>query len=308
MSTNAPTTGRAWRRNAARTREALSLYGDPLATLIVALAFAVAGVAGVAGQKVVAAATLLVLAAVAGVMLRQRHVIEEAKKSIDMVPPALHDVREAIKKVDRTVDAVTSHDAYELLDHAVEWDVVVPDGSVAHAKRRKRLRFNQDDVVSIYELGKATGGSPDRTEEWTFDKEEIEEVGKVSIGGEDYVLIGLGYRYQRNDELTYTSTRVLRGLFTDAQNRVSHRVREHTYQLRVRVMWPAEGPPPKRVRIEESVPAGRSKSEEYEGTELESADGRPFVERSYDRPPRGQLVAITWWTETGITGTIGPQL
>lgn len=304
MSADESTTGRAWRRIV--TRETFSLYGDPLATLIVAFAFAVAGVAGLAGEKVIAAATLLVLAAVAGVMLRQRHIIEEAKKSIDKVPEALQEVGEAIEKVDRTVDAVTSHDAYELLDHAVEWDVIVPDGSVAYAKRHKRLRFNQDDVVSIYELGRATGGSPHRSEEWAFDKEEIEEVGKVSIDGQDYVLIGLGYRYQRDDELVYTSTRTLRGLFTDAQNSVSHRVREHTHQLRVRVMWAGEGPPPRRVRIEETAPAGRSKSEECKGAELETQEGRPFVERSYDHPPHGQRVIITWWPDTGGGGATAP--
>lgn len=252
---------------------------------------------GIVNTKIVAAATLAVLAAVAGVMLRQRYVIEEAKKSFDLVPGALQGVAEAIAKVDRTVDAVTSSDAYETLDHEAEWDIVVSDGDLAYGRKRKRLRFNQHDIVSIYELSNASGGSPGRVEEWKFDPEGIEKVGTVSIGGENYILLGLGRRYQRNDELDYTSTRTIRGLFTDEKNRVLHRVQERTHRLRLRVTWPKEGAPPKRARVDEIIPGGSPKVEEFKGIDLPTADGRPFLERSYDRPPRDQKVAITWWCD-----------
>jgi hypothetical protein len=294
MSASTQTTRSRHRR--LTTKEALGHYGETIATLTAAITFAFLGILGVVGAKVVAAATLFVLAAVTGVMLRQRDVIEDVKERLDSLPLALDEVRAAIGRVDRTVEAVASDDAYDLLSHDVQWEIVAPDGSLAHASRHKRLRFNQHDVVSIYELGKASGGSPGRVEDWAFNKDEIEKVGQVSIGGEDYVLISLGRRYQRNDELDYTSMRTLRGLFTDPRNRVSHRVREHTYQLCVRVIWPKEGPPPKRVVVDESKPGGTSKVEEYRGVDLQTVEGRPYIERSYDRPPRGQVVAITWET------------
>ncbi|MFI4977993.1 MAG: hypothetical protein ACHQC8_04860 [Solirubrobacterales bacterium] len=292
MSTSLETSKRSW-RDLAR-REVLREYADPLATLVAALVFAFLAGFGVVKQELLAAVTLGVLAAVAAVMLRQRYVIEQAKKSFDLVPGHLAEVAAAVAKIERTVEALTSSDVYEILDHEAEWDIVASDGSLAYGRKHKKLRFNQQDVVSIYELTETSGGRPGRVEDWTFDPDIIQKVGTLSVGGEDHILLSLGTRYQRNDELDYTSTRTIRDLFTDDQNRVSHRVRERTSRLRLRVAWPQDATP-RHVRIEEVMPGGDAKVEEFKGSDLQIDEGRPFVQRSYERPPRDHKVVITWW-------------
>jgi hypothetical protein len=283
---------RSWRERA--RGQALREYADPLATLLAALIFAFLAGFGVVKQELLAGVTLGVLAAVTAVMFRQRYVIEQVKTSLDLIPDRLDRVGAAVEKVERTVEAVTSSDVYEILDHEAEWEIATRDGSLAYGQKRKKLRFNQQDVVSIYELTQVSGGRPGTVGEWAFEPEAIENMGTISIDGDNYILLSLGARYRRGDELEYTSRRVIRDLFTDDQNRVSHRVRERTSHLRLRVVWPEDGGP-RRVKIEELAPDRKGKTEELAGGELMLDEGKPFVERSYEHPPRDHKVVITWW-------------
>lgn len=100
MSTSLETSKRSW-RDLAR-REVLREYADPLAALVAALVFAFLAGFGVVKQELLAAVTLGVLAAVAAVMLRQRYVIEQAKKSFDLVPGHLAEVAAAVAKIERS--------------------------------------------------------------------------------------------------------------------------------------------------------------------------------------------------------------
>jgi len=286
--------------------ETLRRYADPLGTLIVAIVFAVLAALDVVDAKTARVVTLGVLAAVAGTMLRQRSIVEEVKTSADRVPDALQATNQALAKVNRTIDAITSSDAYELLEHESEWDIANADGSLAYGKKRKHLRFNQHNVVAIYEVSHAWGGDEARVGNWEFEPEEIKTAGNILIGDQDYLLLGLGRRYGRNDELAYTSKRVIRDLFVDERNAVSHRVQERTHHLCLRVRWANDGVPA-RVRVEEEMPGEQqSKIAELDGTTLPREDGRPFLERSYDQPPRGQKVTIVWWP--GPASASPPQL
>jgi hypothetical protein len=284
-------------------KDVLREYADPLGALVAAAVFAVLAGLGIVKDELLAGVTLAVLAAVAGVMLRQRYLLEEAKMSFDAVPGRLDEVREALgesdrstrtalERVERMVDAIGSNDPYDILEHHTEWDIVASDGSLAYGRKFKRLRFNQHNVVSIYEVSSTSASGT--ISDWTFEPTSIEQVGVVDVEGEAHFLLSLGARYQRNEELEYRSTRTIRDLFVDPKNWVSHEVRDETHRLRLKVQWPPDTPP-KHVRIEEIRPDGQTKRDEIAGGSLSVDGGRPVLEREYHQPPRGLKIVVTWW-------------
>ena len=266
-------------------------YVDPVAALVAAVVFAILAAVGVVTGQLLAGVTLGVLAAVCGVMIRERYVIEQAKARLDDVPNALESVTRGISKIERLVDAVTSSDPFEILDYEVEWDIIQADGALAYGRKRKKLRFNQEETVTLTELTQASRG---HVGDWQFMPETIEQVGALTVNGESHILLSLGSVYRRNEELEFSSERKIEAVFVDKVNSVSLRVREPIHHLCIRVLW-AEGAPPQSVTIEELPLDGRPNKFHLPRNDLQlSADKRALIEKHYSYPPRGQKIVVSW--------------
>ena len=278
-------------------------YIDPVAAVVAAIVLAILAGLGVVKKEVLAAAALAVIAGVAAVLIRERYIVEQVKKTLDQVPATFEAVQEAVDAANQTVEAIASGEPYYVLEQEASWEIIAEDGSLARATRRKRLRFNQDDVVSVYERSGTTGGRPGRIEDWRFNPDSVEMVGGMTIEGDDYVLISLGARFRRNQEFEYESERAILDTFTDEANFVKIRVRETTHRLKLRVVW-SKDVPLRRVRIEEVTPDGKSLHRELPLAQIDripEPDGRPFYERTYANPLHNQAFVVGWWVRKPTT-------
>jgi hypothetical protein len=273
-----------------RRTDQLREYADPLAVLIVAIGFAVLGALEVLGEQALAAVTLAVLAAVSGVMLRQRQMIDRAQEILADLPGALD-------TLNRTVSAVASGSDYEILESEGVWDITDAEGRFVIGTKKKHLRFVRDNVISLHELTRAQGGDGPYINNWRFEPPMLSKVGEFSSGGNQYILVSLGRMYRRNEELRYTSRRDIHNLFTDHQNSAALRADEgyETRSLRMEVIWP-EDRVPDRVVVQEITAAGETVTREYAGQELpRNEDSRPCIAHGpIIDPPPGKRIVISW--------------
>ncbi len=108
------------------------------------------GIIGAVKGEDITSATLFVLAALGFSLLRERSMRLKANRRLDTIGEQIAETQQAVKTLH------TGH-PYHVLRDEITWDVVRPDGDVAHVRRLKKLKFAQNNVLSLYEWSARSG-------------------------------------------------------------------------------------------------------------------------------------------------------
>jgi hypothetical protein len=274
-------------RNATRLRKRLDEYWEPLSAAIAGLVLAVAGIAGWLEGNELAAATLLVLSALGGSLVRERSLRARADENIKALGVQLDDTIKA-------VNAIQSGNPYSVLSHESTWDIASPDGSLVHATRIKRIRFDQNKVVSLYDFASGDGK---RENKYTPGEAVADFIGE----GRWCSLIALGRVYYRGEHLNFKVERTVRDGFMSPHESVGIVTQDATDRMRMTILWPADQPPT-ALRLGRATPTQEWRSEDVLAS-LKSKKGRPTYTVEIHGPEKGSTTIIEWeWEPSVSTG------
>lgn len=252
---------------------------EPLVAVVAGLGLAVAGLTGALTGDKLTAATLLVLSVVALSLLRERTLRVSAKHAINALG----------SRIDATTDAVNAiqtGNPYTVLSHETTWDIVEPDGSLVVATRVKKLRIDQNKVVSLYDIAEGEG-----TREIAYSPGEA----VASFFGEGHwlTLVSLGRVYYRGEHFDFTVKRTARDAFVRKHEAINVLTRDRTEHLRLTVKWPKDTPPT-AVGLSRATPSEEWRTEDVTHLLEHDEDGRPFYRVTIRDPEKGGIVTIEW--------------
>lgn len=254
---------------------------DRADTIFLLVAGATVGLLGVIGAikgEDLTSATLFVLAVLGFSLLRERSMRLKANGRLDKIGEQIAETQQAVKSLH------TGHPYHVLLDE-VTWDIVQPDGDIAHVRRLKKLKFDQNNVLSLYEWSARDG-----TQENVV-YAPGEKVGPtLNVEGKQYSLIALPRFYSRDEALDFCVTRTARGTFMGNREGVSVESMDIIAQLVMTVIWPSARPP-ESVRLKWVSASGDRQSQDMT---LETKDGRPSLTIKVREPEKGSTNEIEW--------------
>lgn len=253
---------------------------DPLLGLVLGVAAALAGLFGWIKGDTLAAATLIVLSVVAFALLRERSLRIDANK-------ALGELNESMDDVHESVASLHGRSPYHVVRDESEWDLVEKDGSLVHVRRTKRIKFDQDEVLSLYDWGSGDG---------TEDEPQYTGATKVDTfqaEGKTYALLSLRRFYPRGHEMTLGINRTHRDALTKDQERININSLDQTKLLVMKIVWPADRPP-SAVRLNHTTADGVRTSQPVDSRVVTGADGRKSYRVEVENPERRGLTTIEW--------------
>lgn len=259
-----------------RLRQGVVDYWDLILAIGAALTVAVLGTLGQIETETLTTATLVVLAALAGVTLRERY---ERRKGID--------------EIRSLTSATLSDKPWHVLDERLSWDLL--NSTDAVVSDRRNLRFLDAESVAVWEFfsGPSGGevvehkclGGPMGVRvlrEWPVMKETF-----MADANRRYRVVSTNGIWKRGDRVTWESTRRLKDFFPETEEGVTKTVLMPTDQLIMQVLWPA-GLPPRNVRFE------RDKHEPRYLTPKIDKNGRECVSVDVGRAYVGEVINIRW--------------
>jgi membrane protein implicated in regulation of membrane protease activity len=250
---------------------------DPLAALVGGLAAAIVGTVGAAKGDTLATATLAVLTVVALSLLRERSSRISLRSHLDDVLEQVGDTRLAVK-------AIESARSYHVMLDETTWDLQ-GRGEVAYATRRKRLRFVQDEVITVVDWFQGDGKSDI---EYPLGK----PVHSFKADGRACTLIALDRFYGRGEELDFLVKRTARDAFPGNPDRAAVVTLDQVSVLRMTVKWSVERPPT-AVRLRRMRADGVVQVQNVTD-QLTCLSERSVYTVTVDEPERGGRTSIEW--------------
>lgn len=274
---------------------------DTLAALIGgATAAILVGTGSVESTKDLAALTLAVLSVVAFSLVVERSLKFKSGKELEEVREQVQKVGDDVQRAYQALRVLESASPYHVVESDSTWDIQ-EDGSV-NVVRRKRLRFSQEDVVTVIDWVKGDGSIQGITYRPSASESPIHS---YINDGRQYSLIALDRPYGRDEELDFFTERRVENCFVKTPDRTTVVPLESTSLVKMRVRWPADHPP-QAVRFSRRTDTERQKPISLSVTEGEG--GRSEVQVEAERPERGERLCIEWdWDPPTAAPAPGPN-
>lgn len=282
-----PTWGEQLKREAGRGARWIGGRLDTLAALGAGAVSAVlVGTGRVESSKDLAAITLAVLSVVAFSLVVERSLKFKSGKELEEVRERVQAVYEQVQKTHQAVRVLESGSPYHVVESASTWDIR-DDGS-ASVVRRKRLRFSQEDVVTVIDWVKGDGS----IEAIKYrPSAEDSPIHNYINDGRRYSLIALDRPYGRDEELDFITERTMQDCFVKTPDRVTVVPLESTSLVKMRIRWPVDHAP-HAVRFSRRTDTERQKPISLPVRQGDG--GRPETEVEAQSPERGERLCIEW--------------
>jgi hypothetical protein len=265
--------------SAARQVEArVKEYWEPLISAIAGLVLAILGILGVLEGAELGAAILLVLSLLAISLIRERGLRADAAQKIGSLGVQLDETIDAIR-------GIQTGNPYSVLSTDATWDIVATDGSLVIAERVKKVRFDQNKVVSVYDFWSGDG---DRKNEYSPGREAGQFLGE----GRWNALIALDRVYYRGEHADLKVRRTVRHGFTSTCESVGMVTEDATALLCMKIQWPKDCRPT-ALRLGTRTPAHEWRSEDVL-SDLDDSSGRPVYTVPVRDPAKGSMTVIEW--------------
>jgi hypothetical protein len=251
---------------------------DAIAALLTGGAAAVFAAKGDLKGQDLAAVTLTVLTVVALSLVVERGLRLKASNGIEEVLDELHKTRDAVRVLE-------SGSPYHVVESDSTWDIQ-DDGSTKLV-RRKRLRFAQDDVVTVLDWLKADG----KIKDIKYRPLPGNRIHTYDSDGREHTLVALDRPYAREEELDFFVERTIEQCFVKTPDRTTVHALESTSLIRMTVRWPI-GRPPRAVRFYRRTDAERRKP--VVPPVIQGQDGRMEVTIDAQDPGRGERICLEW--------------
>jgi hypothetical protein len=256
-----------------------ALVGGVIAIILVATG-------GAESPKDLASITLGVLTVVAFSLVVERSLRFKSTDEIAEVRDQLGEIRKEVEMTHQTLLVMDSGTPYQVVESDTTWDIK-DDGSV-FVKRRKRLRFSQEDVVTVVDWVKGDG----TVDEIKYrPSAEGSPIHTYVNDGRKFSLIALDRPYRREEELDFVTERTVKDCFVKTPDRTIVVPLEATSVVKMRVVWPPAHPP-RAVRHFRRTDTEREKPSTIQTTPRE--DGRTEAVIEAQRPTLGERVCIEW--------------
>jgi hypothetical protein len=249
---------------------------DPLAALLAGAAATLAGLFGWLEGEELSTATLGVLVIVALALVHERTLRLSASERIDEVLAEVHKTRASVSVLDLGTP-------YHVIENDSMWDI--HENGDAHARRRKLLRFAQDEVVSVVDWFRGDG------EVTNITYLPGKPVHEFALDGRACTLVALDRPYVRDEEADFIVERDVKGVFTKTPDRIWVVTTDSTSLVRTGVRWPANRPPT-AVRFFRKTDTERQKPVTVAPTL--GADGRMEFVTEIQEPEPGERICIEW--------------
>jgi hypothetical protein len=264
-----------------RIRRLLKLigeFGEPSVAFLGGLTLGILGLANVVSGNDLTGATLLVLSALGVSLVRERSLRVKANENLEGLGDRLDQTKDA-------VNALQSGNPYTVLMHTTVWDIVEPDGSLVHATRTKKIRFDQNNVASLYDVAEGDG---ERETEYSPGRAVCDFLAE----GRRVSLIALGRLYYRGDETDFTIKRIVKDGFTAKHELVSVLTRDATAKMLLTIKWPSSRSPT-ALRLGRATSAREWRNEDVLH-ELKEENGRKVYSVEIKEPEKGSSTTIEW--------------
>lgn len=257
-----------------RIRRAIADYWD---LVLAGAAASVATLLGMLGEvqiDTLTTACLGVLAALAGVIFRERL---ERRKTLDEMTLLENTAR--------------SDKPWHVVKETLSWDLA--NARDATSKSEKEIRFLHAQTVSVWEFClvpgggtvvrfACTGGPVGQTQrDWPVMNQTFVDNGRR------YHVVSTNGIWRRDDRAIWTSNRELQDFFPDTTESVAKVVLMPTDELAMQVTWPVDHAPTR-------VCLSRGDDEKRFLTARTSAAGRAYVAETFVSPRIGEKIAIEW--------------
>jgi hypothetical protein len=260
---------------------------DTLAALVAGVTAAtLVGTGRVENSKDLAAITLAVLSVVAFSLVVERSLRFKSGKELEEVRDRVQTVLAQVQTTHEAVRVLESGSPYHVVESDSTWDIQ-GDGS-ASVVRRKRLRFSQEDVVTVIDWVKGDGSI--HAIKYRPSAEDS-PIHSYINDGRQYSLIALDRPYGRDEELDFVTERTMEDCFVKTPDRITVVPLESTSLVKMRVRWPA-GHVPHAVRFSRRTDTERQKPISLPVTQGEG--GRPETKVEAERPERGERLCVEW--------------
>jgi len=230
-----------------------------------------------------ASATLGVLAVIAISM-----VIERERRLKDR-----NRTRKILEEIQRTGDAVevfASPTPYHVLVNESVWEIEA--NGDAKARRLKKLRFTQDDVITVTDWYRGDGSLSD-TQYLVGEPPNLrptEVVHTFPSRGRACALIALDRAYMRDEVRDYVVQRSGKAIFPKNPDRIWVAVLESTSLVRVVLRW--SGRLPTEVRLIRQMDMAPGRPVKFVPNTL--ADGRSEFRAEIPEPRQGERIGVEW--------------
>jgi hypothetical protein len=244
--------------------------------VLVGAAFAGLALAGwVEDPKVLSEVMLGVLSVLALSVLKLHAGQRATTEALDVMKGALDGI---------AVTMSSTGPPYKVLSHEATWDISDPEGKTVYAIKKKRLRFQRDQVTSILDFCSSSGSMTD----YACSVGKIGEEFKWQ--GRTYSVIWLEHMYNTGDELNVEISRTLNDSFLESEESVTVDARDPAQHLELSIIWPAERPP-QRAWLERDTHTTEIASHQFR----DQAGRRRLTVAINDQAPRERItVAWTW--------------
>lgn len=250
---------------------------EAVVAVLLGVLFTALGLLHLAKGDTLSEVTLLVLSVLAASVVRDR-----ASRA---------QLTNKLSALDEDVRALTSGEPYHALRYVSSMDIR-DGGAVAYARRTKKIRFDQNSVLSISDLSESTG----TRESYSCTPKALTQVGDFSIGGRLHSIISLGRPWQLGEELEFTIAETLRDAFVADREDVTVDIAHATDELTIEVTWPDD-----RGVEEIFVERFGRLTPVRSGEILTRSDGRPYYRLRVEQPQLGETISVVWdWADLQV--------
>jgi hypothetical protein len=267
--------------------------------IVLGVLFTALGLLHAAEGDTLSEVTLLVLSVFALAVIRDRVERTDAAGKIasldldaraerDATAAAFAAIEASLRQLDEDVQALASGEPYHVIHYTSAMNIR-DGGSLAYGTRTKRIRFDQNSVLSISDQSESTG----TTENYECSPRPLKRVGDFGTGGKLYSLISLGRPWNRGEELEFTIEETLRNAFLSDREDVTVEVKGPMDELVISVTWAGD-------RAIDRVFVDRyGRQTPVDESERQPAEGGGFsCVRRFDQPQVGETISIVWdWAE-----------
>jgi hypothetical protein len=146
----------------------------------------------------------------------------------------------------RFLKRISSEGMYEVLEYESRLELCAPDGKLARLRKRKRVRFLQNDVIAFQDYGWGDGKVLQ-----DYHISPGVPVDEYKIGFKTYILVSLREVKNRGDVLEFHSKWTIRNGFLKSDGFWGTDVGYRSRRMKVQLVFPRDRPPI-RVRLEQS--------------------------------------------------------
>jgi hypothetical protein len=253
-----------------RAAELARAAPEPMVAVALGVLFTTLGLLHAIEGDTLSEVTLLVLAVLALAVVRDRAMRE--------------DVASAMRSLDQDVRGLLPNEPFHVL-HYTSAMQVSDGGALAVGTRTKRIRFEQNSVLSISDLSESTGSNQD----YACYPKPLKAVDHFSTGGKLHSLISLGRPWNRGEELEFTIQETITGAFVADREDVTVEIANPTDALVIAVTW-AAGRAVDVVYVERGGKLMRVNDAEL----VRAPTGEMSFTRTFDAPQVGELVSVVW--------------